>query len=169
MARRLPRTSSGYKMSFAEIGLVQNGPTTLFVDSHAAIRLAENPSSPERSRHINIMHHIIRERVEMGDIALEYTSTAKPAHGPSYYTVRRSAARCGDQVHTVGKAGRQGRRRRGSVTSIRSLSLHIKYRLRNTRYVYEPLSVPYRILTEEYHKTKPNTQRATSDTSRLVT
>ena len=61
----------------AEIGLTQNGATTLFIDNQAAIRLAGNPSTHARSKHIDIKHHIIRERVEMGDIVLEYIDTAK--------------------------------------------------------------------------------------------
>jgi hypothetical protein len=37
----------------------------------SAIRLSANPSTHSRSKHIDIKHHIIRERIEMGTIELE--------------------------------------------------------------------------------------------------
>ncbi len=60
-----------------ELGLVQEGPTTLYVDNQAAIRLASNPSTHSRSKHIEIWHHIIRERVEMRDINISHIDTTK--------------------------------------------------------------------------------------------
>ena len=60
-----------------ELGLIQDRPTTVYVDNQAAIRLAGNPSTHSRSKHIDIRHHIIRERVEMRDIDISYIETAK--------------------------------------------------------------------------------------------
>lgn len=77
-----------------ELGINQNFPTPLFIDNQAAIRLAGNPSTHARSKHIDIKHHIIRERVEMGDLELKYVETArqradgltKPLGGPQHAT-----------------------------------------------------------------------------------
>ena len=81
-----------------EIGLTQKCPTTLFIDNQAAIRLAGNPSTHARSKHIDIKHHIIRERVEIGDIVLEYVETGKqradvftkPLGGPQHAVAVKS-------------------------------------------------------------------------------
>ena len=60
-----------------ELGLPQPGPTHLFCDNQAAIRLTGNPSTHARSKHIDIKHHIMRERVETGDIEVKYLETSK--------------------------------------------------------------------------------------------
>ena len=60
-----------------ELGVDQTGPTRLYCDNQAAIRLTGNPSTHARSKHIDIKHHIIRERVEMGEIDIRYIETAK--------------------------------------------------------------------------------------------
>ena len=75
-----------------ELGVDQAGPTRLYCDNQAAIRLTGNPSTHARSKHIDIKHHIIRERVEMGDIEIRYIETAKqrsdcltkPLSGPQH-------------------------------------------------------------------------------------
>jgi hypothetical protein len=41
--------------------------TPLFGDNQGAIALARNPESHSRTKHIDIMHHWIRQRVEVGD------------------------------------------------------------------------------------------------------
>ena len=61
----------------AELGLKQDGSTRLFMDNQAAMRLAGNPGTHTRSKHIEIKHHIIRERIESGDVDLEYIETTK--------------------------------------------------------------------------------------------
>ena len=75
-----------------ELGFKLTVPTTLHVDNQSANRLYANPSTHSRSKHIDIKHHIIRERIEMGTIELEYVETAmqradfltKPLPGPNH-------------------------------------------------------------------------------------
>ena|SRR5947209_9526721 len=45
-------------------------------DSQSAIDLAENPKHHERSKHIAIRHHFIREAVQAGSIDLEYVPSS---------------------------------------------------------------------------------------------
>lgn len=45
---------------------------TLFVDNKSAIALTKNPIFHERSKHINIRYHFIREYVEKQEIILEH-------------------------------------------------------------------------------------------------
>ena len=57
---------------------VWNGQTstTLYCDNQGAIRLAENPGIHQRSKHIEVRHHFIRDQVENGVLKLEYIPTA---------------------------------------------------------------------------------------------
>ena len=52
-------------------------PTPLLVDNNAAISLSKNPIDHQRSKHIDIRYHYIRERVANKDIATLYCSTDK--------------------------------------------------------------------------------------------
>ena len=74
-----------------ECGAKQVGPTTLFVDSQAAMKAAANPIVSQRSKHIDIRYHYIREQLQAGVVKLEYVSTddmtadclTKPLAGPA--------------------------------------------------------------------------------------
>jgi hypothetical protein len=48
---------------------------TLMVDNQSAISLIKNPVFHERSKHIDLRFHYIRECVEKGQILVEFTST----------------------------------------------------------------------------------------------
>lgn len=58
-----------------ELGYAMNKATPLYIDNQSAIVLASKPTTFARSKHIDIKHHIIRERVESGDIILKYIPT----------------------------------------------------------------------------------------------
>ena len=47
-------------------------PATIFEDNKSAICLAKNPQYHGRAKHIDIKHHFIRQRVQDGDIKLEF-------------------------------------------------------------------------------------------------
>jgi hypothetical protein len=53
----------------------QEGPTVLHQDNQGAIAIGKDFASNRRTKHIDIKYHYIRERVERGDIKLEYIST----------------------------------------------------------------------------------------------
>lgn len=55
--------------------LLPRAPVRLYIDNKAAIKVAKNPEFYSKSKHIDIDHHFIRQRVELGQIALEYIST----------------------------------------------------------------------------------------------
>ena len=48
----------------------------IFSDNQAAISLAENPMVQARSKHIDIQHHFVRDRVSRGEISLSYIPTS---------------------------------------------------------------------------------------------
>ena len=44
-------------------------------DNQGCIAMTENPIIHKRSKHIDIKYHFTRERVEMGEVRLEYVAT----------------------------------------------------------------------------------------------
>jgi hypothetical protein len=44
-------------------------------DNQGAISLTKNPTHHARTKHIDVQHHFVRERVENGEVRFEYCST----------------------------------------------------------------------------------------------
>ncbi|KAE8666843.1 hypothetical protein F3Y22_tig00112490pilonHSYRG00048 [Hibiscus syriacus] len=58
-----------------EIGLIQEEPTKVCVDNKSAIALAKNPVFHDRTKHIDIRYHYIRECVARKDVEVEYVKS----------------------------------------------------------------------------------------------
>jgi len=54
---------------------ILKGDTTIYSDSQSAIHLCKNPVYHEKTKHIYVRHHFIREKVEEGTIKLEKINT----------------------------------------------------------------------------------------------
>ena len=52
-------------------------PVTLLIDNKSAISLCKNPVMHDRSKHIDLRYHFIRDCVEKGLIIVEYIGTSK--------------------------------------------------------------------------------------------
>jgi ATP sulfurylase len=50
-------------------------PTVIYCDNQSCIKLSENPVFHDRSKHIEIRYHFIRDRVQKGAVKLQYVST----------------------------------------------------------------------------------------------
>jgi hypothetical protein len=72
-------------------------PARLLGDNQAAIALAKNPIGSERSKHIDVRYHFIREKVDEGSVTIGYVPTAdmvadlltKPLPLPAFSKGRR--------------------------------------------------------------------------------
>jgi hypothetical protein len=53
-----------------EIHFLKPGPTTVLCDNNGAKSLSSDPTHHSRSKHIDVRHHFVRERVEDGSIAV---------------------------------------------------------------------------------------------------
>lgn len=79
-----------------------DGPTTIHGDNMGAIALAKNPIDHERTRHINVSYHFVRELITNGTIAFNYISTNEMvADG---LTKALTPAKFGDFVDMLGLA-----------------------------------------------------------------
>ena len=58
----------------SELGFDQ-GTTIVYEDNQSCIAMAKNPVHHARSKHIDIQHHFVREKVESGDIEVVYLPT----------------------------------------------------------------------------------------------
>jgi hypothetical protein len=50
-------------------------PTVVYCDNQSCIKLSKNPVFHDRSKHIDIRYHFLRDRVQKGAVALEYIQT----------------------------------------------------------------------------------------------
>lgn len=58
-----------------DLDMAKEGPVNIWCDNQAAIKLLKHPIASARSKHIDIAHHFVRERVEMGEVEFAYCST----------------------------------------------------------------------------------------------
>jgi len=57
------------------IGYPQNNPTLIRCDNMGAMSLIRNPVFHSCTKHIDVKHHYVRDRVEVRDIDFEYVPT----------------------------------------------------------------------------------------------
>ena len=50
-------------------------PTLIYCDNQSCVQLSENPVFHDRSKHIEIRYHFIRDYVQRGAMTLQYIST----------------------------------------------------------------------------------------------
>lgn len=58
-----------------ELGFSSPNPVPLMTDNQFCIKLVDNPVMHQRTKHIEIQAHFIREKVKQGDIEVNYIPT----------------------------------------------------------------------------------------------
>jgi hypothetical protein len=58
-----------------DLGFPQRSPTVIYEDNQGCLYLSENSGVQQRTKHIDIRYHFIREHVESEEIKLEYIRT----------------------------------------------------------------------------------------------
>lgn len=58
-----------------DFGVELSEPITLYEDNQSFIQLSQNPGHHRRTKHIDIRHHFIREKVEEGVVKLKYITS----------------------------------------------------------------------------------------------
>ena len=79
-----------------EFGFPQEHPTTLWCDNQSAIHISRNPIEHQRTKHIEIHMHFIRQLIQDGVLSLEYMPTeaqvadifTKPLASPRFLQLR---------------------------------------------------------------------------------
>ena len=61
---------------FGNVGILLSLPTTLLIDNQSAITLAENPIFHVQTKHIDVHHHWVHEKVEDRNVELKYIPMA---------------------------------------------------------------------------------------------
>ena len=75
-----------------QFGFPLEHPTTLWCDNQSAIHISRNPIEHQRTKHIEIHMHFIRQLIQDGVLSLEYLPTeaqvvdifTKPLASPHY-------------------------------------------------------------------------------------
>jgi hypothetical protein len=64
-----------FRSFFQELGYPQPSPTCLYEDNISCIKLTESANFNERTKHIDIRHHFLKEKVKYGIIKLIHLPT----------------------------------------------------------------------------------------------
>ncbi|RVW97655.1 Retrovirus-related Pol polyprotein from transposon TNT 1-94 [Vitis vinifera] len=60
-----------------ELGIISNSTMTVLCDNKATISIAKNPVQHDRTKHVEIDHHFIKEKLEGGTIRLMYIPSSR--------------------------------------------------------------------------------------------
>ena len=63
---------------FVDFGLNFSSPALLYCDNKATLHIVANPVFHERTKHIELDCHFIREKIQVGLIKIAHVSTVKP-------------------------------------------------------------------------------------------
>ena len=92
----------------------------IFVDNISAIKLVKNPEFHKRTKHMDVRYHFIRERIESGELKVEYLCTENQK--ADIFTKALPRERFCMLRESVGIIERMTRRNGGSVGNVSCVS-----------------------------------------------
>jgi hypothetical protein len=72
---RAGQSAVHFRQLMRDVHQRQRGPTTVYEDNEGAVKLANNPMASNKTKHIHIMHHCIRELVDAKTVAVVSVGT----------------------------------------------------------------------------------------------
>jgi hypothetical protein len=60
-----------------DLGVPITGAVSIACDNQAALHIIKHPVSSVRSKHIDVMHHFVRERNARGEVSFSYVPTSE--------------------------------------------------------------------------------------------
>ena len=60
---------------YAELTLKPHKPLLIYIDSTGSMSLAHNPRHHDRTKHIDVRHHFIREAIDNGHVELQHVNS----------------------------------------------------------------------------------------------
>jgi hypothetical protein len=57
------------------LGIPSDSPTKIYEDNQGAIEISRNPKRHDRTKHIDVCHHFVRERVASNEVSVVYCHT----------------------------------------------------------------------------------------------
>ena len=64
------------RMVFDELGLPVVQPTIIKEDNKACQLFADHPGNFQRTKHIDVRYHFVRERIQRGSVRVDYVPTS---------------------------------------------------------------------------------------------
>ena len=114
------------KAFLCELGEMKHDEAVkVYEDNQGAIALAKNPEFHKRTKHIGIRYHFVRERVEDGQVVLQYCSTkemkadmmTKPIPAVQFEHLRHMLGVLAPSVESSGSVGEKATRPNEATTS----------------------------------------------------
>ena len=64
-------------MLLNELGMSMKGPINAYCDNKAAISISHNPVHHDRTKHVEVDRHFIKEKVDQGVLDIQHISTTE--------------------------------------------------------------------------------------------
>ena len=105
------------RLLLKELGFEQNSATIIYEDNQGCIKLAKHSKNHSRTKHIDIKHHFLREKIESSEVKLIYCPTdqmkadilTKALPGPKFVSMREMLGLTITDHSTSGSVGVKSR------------------------------------------------------------
>lgn len=103
------------------MGRPQRGPTPIHYNNQIAISFARKPATHQRTKHIEVMHHLIREKVEAGTLRLAYVGKGRQQADIFTKSLPMESSTCNRCVRDRRSSTKSEEEQRGAICWARSV------------------------------------------------